>query len=224
MSSTIPLELNNTFITLILKVKKPEHISQYRTSAFVTTKIRRRTTTYPVLCLNPYNTIYKTINKIIVNRIRPLLKNLISPTQCSFLLRRWVVDNAIIVKESIHSFQRMLGRMGNMMLKLDLEKAFDILEWSFIRKSLHNLGFPTPFVNLIMNCISSPSFSFMRGIRQEDPLSPYIFIICMQFLNHLIKHAILNGDWNPVKLNRSGPPISHLLFADGLILFSRVDI
>lgn len=101
------------------------------------------------------------------------------------------MDNAIVVQEAIHCFRRNMGRVGNMMLKLDLKKAFDRLEWSFIRKLLHNLGFPTFLITLSMNCISSASISIMvhgkpttffepsRGIRQGDPLPPYIFIICM---------------------------------------------
>lgn len=130
----------------------------------------------------------------------------------------------------------MTKRMGNMMLKQDLEKTFDRLEWSFIRKYFYNLGFLATIVKLIMNFISTSFVSIMingrptkffepsRGIHQGAPLSPYIFIIYMQSLSYQIDQAIINSDWIPVKISRSGLPVSRLLFADDLILFARADL
>lgn len=171
-SSIIHVEINNTFITLIPKVKNVEHISQY-------------------ISISLCNTVYKTITIIIVNRICPFLKHLISPNQCSFLPGRRVVYNTILVQEAIHSFQHMLGCTGNIMLKIDLEKAFDRLEWSFIRKSLHNLGFSTTIINLIVNCISPASISIMincKPIKCFEPSSgvfPYIFIFFFIYFHNL---------------------------------------
>lgn len=88
-----------------------------------------------------------------------------------------------------------------MMLRLDLKKAFDRLEWSFISYSLQKLNFPTPIINLIMSCVTTLSISILvngtptrffqpsRGIRQGDPLSSYLFIICMETLSQLIDEA-----------------------------------
>lgn len=117
------------------------------------------------------------------------------------------------------------------MIKIDLEKAFDRLEWSFIKYSLHYFNFPVNIINLIMDCITTSSISILingqpsqyflpsRGIRQGDPLSPYIFIICMEVLCRDISKAVEETKWKPVKLSRNGPKLSHLLFADDLILF-----
>uniref|UniRef100_A0A0V0HYM8 Putative ovule protein n=1 Tax=Solanum chacoense TaxID=4108 RepID=A0A0V0HYM8_SOLCH len=120
-----------------------------------------------------------------------------------------------------------------MLLKIDLEKAFDRLEWSFIKQSFTILDFPRNITDLIMSCVSTSSISILvngrptnyflptRGIRQGDPLSPYIFIICMESLSRLINYAI--EEHQPVKIGRICTPISHLLFADDIILLAKAD-
>ena len=120
-------------------------------------------------------------------------------TQSSFVPGRQSVDNAIIVQEVIHSLKKKKGKMGWMVLKLDLEKAYDRLEWGFIRRVLHYFKFPEAVISLIMNCILSTEMAVVvngrvsrcfkpsRGIRQGDPLSPYIFILCMEYPHQLIQ-------------------------------------
>lgn len=88
------------------------------------------------------NTNYKLITKIIINRIKPLLFSLNSQSQANFLTNRRVSDNVIIMQEFIIHFGKMRGRKGHMNLKIDLEKAFDRLEWSFIKDTFFLLGFP----------------------------------------------------------------------------------
>ena len=93
-----------------------------------------------------------------------------------------------------------------MAVKLDLEKAYDRLEWSFIYRVLQAFHFPPKIIKIIMSCITSirtsilvnggalESFEPSRGIRQGDPLSPYIFILCMEYLGHHIEQKCVNGD------------------------------
>ena len=119
---------------------------------------------------------------------------------------------------------RMKGKGGYMALKIDLEKAYDKLEWGFIRGMLIRYNFPDNLIEIIMSCISSVSTSLLfnggsfepfkpsRGIRQGDPLSPYIFILCMEFLSQLIQEKCEAKVWCPVKASRSGPSFSHLFF------------
>lgn len=119
-----------------------------------------------------------------------------------------------------------------MAIKVDLEKAFDKLSWSFIQDTLEDLGLPSRIISLIMHCISTPSMQILwkgrptesfcpsRGIRQGDPLSPYIFILCMERLSQAITKEVRNGNWEAIKLGHRGSPISHLFFADDLFLFS----
>ncbi|KAK9983153.1 hypothetical protein SO802_032678 [Lithocarpus litseifolius] len=119
-----------------------------------------------------------------------------------------------------------------MMIKIDLEKAFDRMEWSFVRSMLFSMGFHQDTIDLILSGISSTDVSLLfngsqleefqpsRGLRQGDPISPYIFILCMEFLSTLIHRKCEKGDWTRVKASRSGPGFSHIFFADDLLLFA----
>ena len=123
-----------------------------------------------------------------------------------------------------------------MALKIDLEKNFDCLEWSFIREVLVHFNFPSNLIAIIMNCMSSTSFSMLfnggklptfspsRGIHQGDPLSPYIFILCLEYIGLLIQDKTANNTWKPIKASRSSPVFSHLFFADDLMLFSQASL
>ena len=212
----IPDYMNNTNIVLIPKTQGPESIGSYRPIS---------------LC----NSVYKIVSKILVGRIRPLLDQLVSPCQTAFVPGQRGVDNAIIVQEIIYTIGRTKGKGGYMALKIDLEKAYDKLEWGFIRSMLIRFNFPNNLIEIIMSCISSVSTSVLfnggsldpfrpsRGIRQGDPLSPYIFILCMEFLDQLIQEKCEAKVWCPVKASRSGPSFSHLFFADDLVLFAKAN-
>ncbi|XP_050242023.1 uncharacterized protein LOC126690976 [Quercus robur] len=209
----VPEYLNNTHIVLIPKIQGPETIGNYRPIS---------------LC----NSVYKIITKILVARIRPHLNKLVSPYQIAFVPGRRGVDNVIIVQELIHTIGRTKGNRGIMAIKIDLEKAYDRIEWSFNRKMLTRFNFPENLIKLIMSCVTTVSTSLLlkggsldpflpsRGIRQGDPLSPYLFILCMEFLGHLIEDKCVAKLWTPVKASRSGSAFSHLFFADDLVLFA----
>ena len=212
-SRVMPEYLNRTLIVLVPKCQNLETINNYRPIS---------------LC----NTIYKVVTKIIVARIHPLLSNLISPVQAAFVLGRRGLDNVLINQELIYSIDKKKGKVGYMAIKVDLEKAYDRLEWSFIHKVLQGFHFPDQLIKVIMSCISSTSISIlfnrgtlesfnpMRGIHQGDPLSPYIFILCIEYLGSLIDKECMEGNWNPIKASRDNIGISHLFFADDLMLFA----
>ena len=123
-----------------------------------------------------------------------------------------------------------------MALKIDLEKAYDKLEWSFIKDMLIRFNLPRKLIDLIMSCISSISTSLLfnggalerflptKRIRQGDPLSPYIFIMCMDYLGQLIQERCEDKFWIPVKASRRGPAFLHLFFANDLVLFAKANM
>ena len=116
------------------------------------------------------------------------------------------------------------SKVGTMTLKIDLEKAYDRLKWFFIRLTFQHFNFPSSWIDLIMSCISSSSLSVLvngerlenfapsRGIQQGDPLFPYIFILCMEYLACLIQNEVTEGNWNGVKTARNGPSFTYLFF------------
>ena len=208
--------LKRTHIVLIPKVQGPETIGNY----------------CPIsLC----NTIYKIISKVIIAQIRPHLEYLVSPYQTAFVPSRGRADNVIIVQELIHSIGRAKGRKGYMAIKIDLEKTYSKIDWSFIREMLIFFNFPASFIDIIISCASSvltsllfnggylDSFCPSRGIRQGDPLSPYLFILCMKFLGHLIEEKCEAKLWNLVRASRSGPFFWDLFSVDDLVLFASAD-
>lgn len=164
------------------------------------------------------------------------MNNLVGPCQASFLKNRQASDNGIIVQELISYFRRMKDKKENMVMKIDLEKGFDKIEWSFVKYTLHSFNFPPKIISIIMSCISTIGITILvngsrteffepsRGIRQDDPLSPYIFILCMECLSNTINNSIKMKYWKPVKIVRKGPALSHLFFVDDLVLISKAEL
>ncbi|XP_025630405.1 uncharacterized protein [Arachis hypogaea] len=204
-------ENNKTLLTLILKTE-------------VVTSLRQ----LPPISL--CNVTYKVITKILANRLRRLMDKLVAPTQCSFVPGRQSADNIAIFQEIIHSMWNKKVLKGWMAIKSDLEKAYDRIKWSFIKDTLMDIGLLTHIINLILSCISAAKmrilwngeelgeFSPTRGIWQGDPISPYIFVLCIKFLSQLINAVVHHGFWNPIRIKRESPDISYLCFTDDLIL------
>jgi hypothetical protein len=107
------------------------------------------------------NVIYKIISKILANRFKGLLHHCISPFQSAFVPSRNIQDNIILVHELFNSINSKRGRRGLMAIKIDMEKAFNRMEWSFIFAILSKLGFAPMWINWIRICITSPSFSIL---------------------------------------------------------------
>ncbi|WJZ99755.1 hypothetical protein VitviT2T_018172 [Vitis vinifera] len=76
-------------------------------------------------------------------------------------------------------------------------------------------------MQVLWNGEATEEFKPSRGFRQGDPLLPYIFVLCLERLAHLINVKVGNGKWKPIQIGRNGPALSHLLFADDLLLFAE---
>jgi hypothetical protein len=213
----IPPDINKTYITLIPKKNQPTFPHDYRPIS---------------LC----NVIYKIISKSLANRLKDHLPNYVSHAQSAFVADRHISSNIIITQEIIHSFNLKSWKNHAFLLKIDLAKAFDRLEWNFITAALQRQCFSNNFINLILACISSPtfvvlvndepssSFGSQRGLRQGCPLSPYLFVIAINELSIRLQEALHNSNLSGISLGIDGPAIHSLLFADDLILCGKASI
>ena len=125
------------------------------------------------------------------------------------------------------------GKKSFMAVKLDMSKAYDRVEWDFLEKILLKMGFSDTWVALIMECITTMSYSILvngepkgvivpsHGLRQRDPLSPHLFLFCAEGLNALLRNAADEGVINGFSLRRNGPKLTHLFFADDCLIFCR---
>ncbi|KAA3457895.1 reverse transcriptase [Gossypium australe] len=206
---------NMTDIVLIPKVSQPTALANFRPIS---------------LC----SVIYKLVTKTIANRLQTVIGGCIDKAQSAFIPGRLISDNVILAYELLHTFrQKRTGKKGYMAVKLDMSKAYDRVEWGFVMQVMRKMGFSAAWVELIMKCITSVSYTVIingnrgspfqtsRGLRQGDPLSPFLFLFCSEGLPALMRLAKQNGLVNGAKASRYGPEISHLLFADDCILFGE---
>ena len=208
VSGFVPPSLNSTFLALIPKKDKPRTFADFRPIS---------------LC----NLLYKLIAKIIAGRLKPFLDLGISREQFVFLKDRQISEPIGIVQEVLHSIKTK--NLCAFILKLDLTKAFDRVDWSYVRLILIQIGIPLLTVNWIMACITSvnfavlvngtpsPFFTASRGIRQGYPLSPLLFILVIEGFSLLIRDARNNGLIRGIQISPS-LALSHLLFVDDVIL------
>ena len=176
------------------------------------------------------NVCYKVVSKIVTERLRVFLDRLISPEQCGFVQWRHIHDNIMLVHELAQSLDQDI-RGSNVIMKLDMENAFDRLEWRSITEVLRRFGFATAVINLVDICVrenhfsvlvnghSTPFFTASLGLRQGDPLSPTLFILVEEILSRSLSRAIAQGLIQPYFSKRGCPIISHSVFADDAILF-----
>ena len=200
------IEINRTNITLVPKIKNPTNMTDF----------------IPIsLC----NVVYKLISKVLANRLKIILPQIISENQSAFLTGRLITDNVLVAFELMHYLEHKKdGKKGVMAIKLDMSKAYDRIEWGFIRQVMEKMGFHEKWIELIMHCITSVSYSILvngvaygsitptRGLRQGDPISPYIFLLCADAFSSLINNAALNQKISRVSICRGCPKITHLFF------------
>ena len=185
------------------------------------------------------NMIYKIISKVLANRLKLILPQLISPTQTAFVLGRLITDNVLVAYETLHAMHiRKKGKKGALALKLDVNKAYDRVEWGFLNGMMIKLGFLEVWVDRVMSCVSTPSFSVRIngkafgnitpswGICQGDPLSPYLFLICAEGFTSLLAKTEIEVRLHGVAVCRSAPSapsITNLLLANDSLIFCQAN-
>ncbi|CAB4289549.1 unnamed protein product [Prunus armeniaca] len=210
------MPFNHTLIAIIPKIAHPSHVSDYRPI---------------ILC----NILYKLVAKTLANRLKVVLPHVISSFQSAFVPNLLITDNIIAAFETMHAIKRR-GRRGRkkIVLKLDMSKAYDQVEWTYLATVMARMGFHVRWVSMILDCISSVSYSVLCngfpfghivsqcGLHQGDPLSPYLFLICAEGFSALIRRAQLMGSIHGVAIARGELSITHLLFVDDKHLGPRL--
>ncbi|CAL1407884.1 unnamed protein product [Linum trigynum] len=206
---------NHTWLTLIPKVEQVESMRQLRPIS---------------LC----QFVYKIITKIMAERLAGILPTIVSEGQNAFIRERQIVDSILIGHELMHYLKiKTRGKKGYMTLKVDMEKAYDRVEWPFLLAVLEKMGFSSVWRGWIQECLQSATFSVLvngspsgffapsRGLRQGDPLSPLLFVLCTEGFAALLRKAISEKRLAGVKVAPRASRISHLFFADDSYLFLR---
>ena len=208
--------LNATFLVLIPKKGNIEDVKDYR----------------PISLLG---SLYKILAKVLANRLRRVLIKVISPSQNAFVEGRQILDAALIANEVVDSMRRRNN--GGVVCKLDIEKAYDHVNWEFVLEVMRRMGFGQRWISWIFWCMSTVSYSILingvsegffrstRGIRQGDPLSPYLFVLGMDILSRLVNKAVEGNFLSGCKLGGAREEeeveVSHLLYADDTLLFCK---
>ncbi|KAL0293457.1 UNVERIFIED_CONTAM: Retrovirus-related Pol polyprotein from type-1 retrotransposable element R2 [Sesamum radiatum] len=186
----------------------------------------------PISCCN---VLYKVITKIIVHRLRLVLDSLISSSQNAFVPGRSIGDNILLAGELFTRYNRQ-GLPMRCALKVDLRKAYDTVEWDFLIVVLHMFGFLSTFISWIEECVTTPMFSVCingnphgffkgaRGLRQGDPMSPFLFVLVMEVLQLMLQQLIEQNEGFSFHWRCKELGLFQLCFADDLLLFCRADV
>ncbi|XP_072981980.1 uncharacterized protein [Typha latifolia] len=204
ISSSMDRNLNKTIIILIPKKPALMSVGDFKPIS---------------LC----SIVYKLISKILANKLKPLLNDIISKTQNAFIPGRQVIDNHILVQEVMTYMKSSGSTSRSFLFKADLSKAFDHMEWFYLCDVLALHGFWTKFINLINQCISTTSFTVdingskggfftpSRGLHQGCPLSPYLFILGANLLSLLLDQGLPFKKIVGLKLARPAPAITIII-------------
>ncbi|KAF7824263.1 ribonuclease H [Senna tora] len=182
------------------------------------------------------NVVVKIISKILVLRLQSIMERDISPNQNGFVKGRAILDSILLASElmtSIHKERKV--KTSWCAYKLDIQKAYDKISWEFLELVMISMGFPQRVIQVIMQCVSTVSYALMlngqktgvfhpqRGLRQGDPMSPYLFLLCSNVLSCMLHKAERDRKLQGIRFGRRGPTITHLMYADDTILFFKAD-
>ncbi|KAL9659106.1 hypothetical protein QQ045_021149 [Rhodiola kirilowii] len=208
----LPHSFTSTYLTLIPKVAHATSISQLRPIS---------------LC----NFCHKIISRILTSRLSSWLPCIISEEQAGFVKGRGIHENIALAHDLTHDINhKVFG--GNIVIKLDMAKAYDRISWSFILGVLRKMGFGETWCDMVSRCISHCFYSVKwdgqlygyfkssRGVRQGDPLSPSLFVVAMEWLSKVLNAGVDHGVLKPYITKRRSVQVNHLLFADDLLIFT----
>jgi len=213
MNGKLSKGINNTFISLIPKIECLQRLNDFRPISMV-------------------GSLYKILSKVLSNRLRRVMPSVISETQSAFIHGRQILDGIVIANEIVEDAKRL--KKDLLLFKVDFEKAFDSIDWSYLEAVMKQINFPTLWRKWIMECVSTTStyvlvngsptdeFKFERGLRQGDPFSPFLFLIAAGGLNVMMKVLVDVGLFSGYKVGAQNHiSITHLQFVDDTLLIGE---
>ncbi|KAJ9553566.1 LOW QUALITY PROTEIN: hypothetical protein OSB04_017611 [Centaurea solstitialis] len=209
-------ELNHTLICMLPKVPNASRVTEYR----------------PISCCS---VLYKCISKVLVSRMKGSLDHLVGRYQSAFVPGRRIADNILMAHELVVAYHKESGP-PRCAFKIDIRKAYDMVDWRYLINVLRNLHFHSVFIKWIEEMLTTPTFSInvngethgyfhgKRGIRQGDPLSPYLFTLIMEGFSAIFKRCIAEAAEFGFHSGCEQMELTHLCFADDLFVFTRGDV
>ncbi|WMV57474.1 hypothetical protein MTR67_050859 [Solanum verrucosum] len=204
---------NATFIALIPKKVGATELKDFRPISLI-------------------GSIYKIISKVLTERLKKVMPKLVDEQQMAFIKGRQIMDAILVANECVD--MRYRSKVPGILCKLDIEKAYDHLNWEHMWTTLRMMGFGNTWIKWMRFCMTTVKFSVLingsptgffpseRGLRQGDPLSPFLFILAMEGLSDMLKSAQVNNRIRGFIVNEEnslGSSISHLQYADDTLVF-----
>lgn len=203
--------LNHSFVVLIPKKEEAISLKDYRPISLI-------------------SCVYKILSKVLAARMSRFVNKIISDHQSAFIGNRFIMDGVVVLNEVINEARKK--KMERLIFKIDFAKAYDSVEWSFLDNMLEFFEFDRVWRKWIMECVStahisvlvngSPSgdFKMERGLRQGDPLSPFLYLLVAEGLSILVNRAVDFGILEAAEVGRDKVRVSHLQYADDTVFVS----
>jgi hypothetical protein len=212
---TLPKSFTSYFVALIPKVNSPFALGDFR----------------PISLLG---CLYKIVAKVLTVRLARVMDRLVAPTQSAFLKGRQLVDGVVVINEVVDLVKRT-GR-SCIIFKVDFEKAYDSVDWSFLEYMLDRFGFCDKWKDWIRACVFSGNMSVLingspseeiniqRGLKQGDPLAPFLFLLVAEGLGSMMRKAVELNKFYGVQVGNNGLCVSHLQYADDTLCIGDASI
>jgi len=209
-TSFISRGCNASFITLVPKKDNPSDLNKFKPISLV-------------------GCVYNILSKILANILKKVLPSVIDVNQSAFLGGRRMLDNILVANETVDYLKN--EKKSGVLVKVEFEKACDSVNWKFLYYMLGRLGFNVKWINWIKACLESASVSILvngspteefkpkRGLRQGDPLAPFLFIIVVEGLSGLMREAKSASMFKGVEVGSQRVQVNLLQFADDTFFF-----
>ena len=202
--------INTTFIALIPKVSSPQRLNGFHPISLV-------------------GCMYKVLAKILANRLRAVIGSVVSDLQSAFVKGKQILDGILVANEAVDEARRL--RKDMLLFKVNFEKAYDSVDLSYLDMVMQKMNFPTRWRKWMSECVGTATASVLvngspteefpmeRGLRQGDPLSPFLFLLAGEGFNVIMLFVIEAGLFNGYRVGRDNDLcLSHLQFADDTLI------